>query len=501
MAEARKSLIARPQTPSFAEGRHAGVLLPLFSCPSTRSWGIGEITDLPIVARWLRSAGLDLIQMLPVNEMAFGQTSPYSALSAMAIDPLYISLDGVPEFQMLGGEASLSPETRARLDAVRRSPGVAYAEVRSLKDDALRATYAKFVEMGRHRAQGGRPRVEAFEKFRTESRWWLEDYALFRALHERHEHRAWWTWDPALQAREPAALDRARAELAGRDPLLRVPAVARRGSVARGARGERAGRVLWRSPVHGRRGQRRRVGESGDVRARFVGGHAAGCVQRDRSGLGPARVSLGGRRRREFPLAARPRPPRARTVRRLPRRSRHRLLSHLRPSDPAARARPGTRAAPAPSPLVEPGDAAAAVSKAFFTPAEEHHQRGLGEHIIGVFRESGAYIIAEDLGTVPDFVRESLERLQVPGYRVLRWEREWHQPGQPFRDPAHYPARSLATTGTHDTDPLAIAWDDAPPDERHAIAVLAGLSGQAESGQPRVPPRSRIRQRRTRRRC
>jgi 4-alpha-glucanotransferase len=128
----------------------------------------------------------------------------------------------------------------------------------------------------------------------------------------------------------------------------------------------------------------------------------------------------------------------------------------------------------------ESGDAAAAVSKAFFTPAEEHHQRGLGEHIIGVFRESGAYIIAEDLGTVPDFVRESLARLQVPGYRVLRWEREWNQQGQPFRNPAHYPARSLATTGTHDTDPLAIAWDDAPPEERGAIAALAGFGGAGD---------------------
>ena len=120
---------------------------------------------------------------------------------------------------------------------------------------------------------------------------------------------------------------------------------------------------------------------------------------------------------------------------------------------------------------------AAAVANAFFTPAEEHHQRGLGEHIIGLFRELGAYIIAEDLGTVPDFVRESLARLDVPGYRVLRWERDWHQPGQPFREPAHYPARSLATTGTHDTDPLAIAWDDAPPEERGAIAALAGIGG------------------------
>ena len=246
MAEARKkskSLIARPETPSFAEGRHAGVLLPLFSCASTRSWGIGEITDLPVVARWLRGAGLDLIQMLPVNEMAFGQTSPYSALSAMAIDPLYISLEGVPEFQMLGGEASLSPETRKRLDAVRRSPGVAYAEVRAIKDEALRATYVKFVSLG----ETGRPRVEAFEKFRAESRWWLEDYALFRALHQRHEHRAWWTWDPALQAREPAALDRIRVELA--DDIRYYEFLQ-----WLAADQWRAGRALRRSPVHGGRG-------------------------------------------------------------------------------------------------------------------------------------------------------------------------------------------------------------------------------------------------------
>jgi 4-alpha-glucanotransferase len=83
---------------------------------------------------------------------------------------------------------------------------------------------------------------------------------------------------------------------------------------------------------------------------------------------------------------------------------------------------------------------------------------------------------------VPDFVRESLERLDVPGYRVLRWEREWNQPGQPFRDPARYPARSLATTGTHDTDPLAIAWDDAPSDERAAIAALAGFDAAGSGG-------------------
>ena len=37
--------------------RTAGVLVPLFSIPSSGSWGIGEIADLPVLARWLRRGG------------------------------------------------------------------------------------------------------------------------------------------------------------------------------------------------------------------------------------------------------------------------------------------------------------------------------------------------------------------------------------------------------------------------------------------------------------
>ena len=40
----------------------------------------------------------------------------------------------------------------------------------------------------------------------------------------------------------------------------------------------------------------------------------------------------------------------------------------------------------------------------------------------------------------------SLARLNVPGFRVFRWERQWHTDGQPFRDPAEYPAISVATS-------------------------------------------------------
>ena len=48
----------------FASGRHAGIIVPLFSIPSRASWGIGEIADLPRLARWLDACALDIVQPL-----------------------------------------------------------------------------------------------------------------------------------------------------------------------------------------------------------------------------------------------------------------------------------------------------------------------------------------------------------------------------------------------------------------------------------------------------
>ncbi len=88
-----------------AAGRRAGLLIPLFSCPGTASWGIGEIGDLAALTAWLAEGGQRALQLLPINEMAPHEQSPYSAMSAMAIDPIYISLRSVPDF---AGESSLS---------------------------------------------------------------------------------------------------------------------------------------------------------------------------------------------------------------------------------------------------------------------------------------------------------------------------------------------------------------------------------------------------------
>src|SRR5919204_1241445 len=108
-------------------GRRAGLLIPLFSFPSSSSWGIGDIGDIEAMTAWLAAGGQRILQLLPINEMAAGQQSPYSAISAMAIDPIYIRVPDVEEFGALGGEASLSDDDRASLEQVRSAPRVEHA--------------------------------------------------------------------------------------------------------------------------------------------------------------------------------------------------------------------------------------------------------------------------------------------------------------------------------------------------------------------------------------
>ena len=108
-------------------------------------------------------------------------------------------------------------------------------------------------------------------------------------------------------------------------------------------------------------------------------------------------------------------------------------------------------------------------------PSGEADQRRQGETLLRIFSSAGPMVYAEDLGTVPDFVRESMTALGMPGLKVLRWERRWDEPAQPFRDPSTLPAASVATTGTHDTETLAGWWDAADLEERRQCAATAAM--------------------------
>mgnify|MGYP001571517090 CR=1 FL=1 len=70
-------------------------MIPLFSVRSEHNFGVGEILDLIPFIDFMADTGLSVLQLLPQNEMAPGETSPYNALSAFAFDPIYLSLYGL----------------------------------------------------------------------------------------------------------------------------------------------------------------------------------------------------------------------------------------------------------------------------------------------------------------------------------------------------------------------------------------------------------------------
>jgi 4-alpha-glucanotransferase len=427
----------------FFQDRYAGLLVPLFSIPSRRSWGIGELADLPALGSWMSDAGFAFVQLLPLNEMAGGQNSPYSALSAMAIDPIFIAPSAVPELEALGCEAVLSTRQREDLEAVRRAPAIDYARVRALKTTAFRAAFAHFVE---HEWKTKSARGRRLQRFTERSRWWLDAYTLFRALHAKFGDRAWTDWDAPLRDRNPAALREARAELA--DEILFYAYlqwlaadqwIEARETAEIGVFGDFPFMVSRDSADVWARQEDFRMDAS-------VGAPPDAFSETGQDWGFPAyrwpEITAGG-----FQWLA------ARARRNAEIYDAYRVdhlvgffRTYVRESD----------------------------GRAAFAPVDEPDQIRQGERVLEVLSAPGARLIAEDLGVIPAFVRETLARLGIPGFKVLRWEREWDVDGRPFKDPAGYPRSSVATSGTHDTETNAQWWDEAPLDERRAAANAVG---------------------------
>ena len=424
-----------------SSGRVAGLLLPLFSMPSTRSWGIGEFADIVALAPWMLAAGLRMLQMLPLNEMAPGQSSPYSALSAMALDPIFLSVPAIPDFQAMGGEDSLDTTGRGMLAHVRASRGVDYRAVRTLKERMLRRAFRQFVEREWAHDTERAARLRAFI---ADQAWWLDDYAVFRAAHHLSGGKTWREWNPDLRDRQSSTIARLRRE-SGQEVLYRQYLQWNAQTQWLAARGQAAPiRIAGDFPFGV-------AAESADVWGNQELFSFDGAV-----GAPPDAFSEDGQnwqlpiyrwdvmRERGYEwFGARAR----RTAD---------LFDLFRVDHVVGLFRT----------WVFPRDDRAP----HFVPLEEAAQTAQGEAVLRAVITAGATVIAEDLGTIPGFVRAAMRRLGVPGYKVLRWERRWKEPGHPYVEPSTYQALSLATTGTHDTETLAGWW--AGLDELERAAVL-----------------------------
>ena len=177
--------------------RSSGILLHPTSLPG--SFGIGDFGDeARAFVDFLAASGQSLWQVLPLGPTGYGN-SPYQSLSAFAgntllIDPREFVADG------LLAAADLSAETFS-------ADRVEFEKVRQFKEALLAKAFEAF-----QNEPAPNLRVE-FEQFCELSAWWLDDYALFRALKDTHDGRAWSDWDHELAERQPAALENARAGL------------------------------------------------------------------------------------------------------------------------------------------------------------------------------------------------------------------------------------------------------------------------------------------------
>jgi len=427
--------------------RQCGVGVPLFSLTTAASWGIGEFSDLPAFGTWCQAAGQRYVQLLPLNEISPGETSPYSSMSAMALDPIYIHVPAVPDVAAIGGEAALTSDERSALAALRASDRVRYADVRTLKSRTLRRAYQRFVaeELGK-----GTTRADEFQAYERRESWWLDTYATFRAVHAAHDERAWWDWPAALAHGDPAAVGEARQALAEERRYRSWLQWIAEGQW-QAARASAAVRVIGDLPFM-------ISGDSPDVWARREQFMLDATV-----GVPPDAFSETGQDwglppwRWEAMQATGFQWMRARARRTAT------LFDGVRIDHLVGLYRIYVR------PLGVTRDKV-------FAPPDEPAQRQLGARILGLYLQSGIEVIAEDLGTVPPFVRHSMARLDVPGFKVMRWERAWEVDGQPFVDPAAYPEVSVALSGTHDTEPLAEWWRELGAPDRAAVLALPSLA-------------------------
>jgi 4-alpha-glucanotransferase len=420
--------------------RSAGVLIPLFSLRTRHSLGRGEILDLAPMIDFALAMGCSVIQLLPLDETGPDEQSPYSALSVNAIDPMYISISN------LGGVGRVV-RARAR-GAVGSGRVVPRATVRreklALLERAYRAT----------RARAGHDESGDLAAFIAANAYWLDDYALFRALKERFEWANWDSWLTELVRREPDALAAARRELADQIAMYQYwQFIAHRQWSAMRAyaasRGARIGGDLAFSPCR----------ESAEVWANQDDFNLTRTV-----GAPPDDFNRTGQRW-GLPLPNWERM-RGNGFKLLRARVRHAssLYDLIRVDHVVGLYRTFNFGA-------DPE------AHGIFTPADENQQRTQGEEIMRTIKEQAgaAEIIAEDLGTVPPWVRESLTHLGVPGYKVMQWERNWNAPDAPFLSPASYPELSLCTTGTHDTESLTTWWREQQVPEREKLMRALGI--------------------------
>ncbi len=151
--------------------------IQLYSVTSERNWGIGDFTDLEDMLRLAASLGAAGVGLNPLHALFDdrpGDCSPYSPNSRSFLNPLYIDVGKLP--------GVTAPDNLA---VIKSDDRVDYRDVATAKWVALRQAFAAW--------RADQTDVEDFEAFRAEQGALLGRFACFEAL-RHHNAGPWWEW-------------------------------------------------------------------------------------------------------------------------------------------------------------------------------------------------------------------------------------------------------------------------------------------------------------------
>ena len=170
--------------------RISGVVLHVTSLPSYG--GVGDFgPEAYGFVDFLAAAKQQMWQVLPLSPTGYG-SSPYSALSAFAGNPLLISLEFLVRDGWLAGE---------RIAGLGGEEGPCnFPEVFARKQPLIEEAAANFLERANDEQR------QRFQRFCEENLSWLTDYAMFNVLRRRFDGAGWNEWPKEYAHRNPAAI-------------------------------------------------------------------------------------------------------------------------------------------------------------------------------------------------------------------------------------------------------------------------------------------------------
>lgn len=179
--------------------RAAGLLLHPTSLPGGQ--GIGDLGQGALeFVNFLAATDQQLWQMLPLGPTGYGN-SPYMCYSAMAGNPVLISLDLLAKAGWL---------EQAAVESL-RFPGHDWVDY----DAVIPAKLKLLAQAARTFSETATPEDRAkFDQFCQSQAFWLPTYALYMALKDEQNNQPWYEWEDGLKWRQEEAIQAATARLA-----------------------------------------------------------------------------------------------------------------------------------------------------------------------------------------------------------------------------------------------------------------------------------------------